>query len=74
MHDRDWAYGPTDSIPGSFSSSPCFCQPVDSTVAYKVSGYTETLGSSAFATFVKAHYKVVHLCTPTCRLLPVKNC
>ena len=44
-----------------------------STVAYKVSGNTETLGTSAFAPFVKAHHKVVHLCRPTCRSLPVKN-
>lgn len=44
-----------------------------STVAYKVSGNTETLGTSAFALLVKAQYKVVHLCRPTCRSLLVKN-
>lgn len=44
-----------------------------STLAYKVSGNTETRGTSAFTPFVKAHYKVVHLCRPTCRLLAGKK-
>lgn len=42
-------------------------------MAYKVSENTETIGTSAFAHFVKAHYKVVHVCRPTCRVLTMKK-